>query len=239
MYYSFDLGYVHFVSMSTEHYFWFPWYLDIAKQYAWLEADLAAANANRAVTPWIILYGHRPMYCSDDSVVLPEDLPHSRLGHMLGSRRRGVQQRPADTIPPPSNYSDCTVGAAVLRDGPYGIESLLWKYGVDLYLCGHEHSYERSWPVFQGTVRNSTSGEPYVDPTAPVHILTGAAGNQEDLDGFGPPGPWTAFRSATYGYGHLNVVNATHLQFQQMQDASGAFIDQVWIVQNNHGPFGN
>lgn len=74
------------------------------------------------------MYGHRPMYCSDDSVVLPEDLVDSRLGHVLGGRRRGVQQRPADTIPPPSNYSDCTVGAAVLRDGPYGIEALLWKW---------------------------------------------------------------------------------------------------------------
>ena len=33
---------------------------------AWLEADLAAANLNRAQRPWVIVYGHRPMYCTTD-----------------------------------------------------------------------------------------------------------------------------------------------------------------------------
>jgi hypothetical protein len=36
-------------------------------QYEWLVQDLAAADANRANVPWIILTGHRPMYCTDES----------------------------------------------------------------------------------------------------------------------------------------------------------------------------
>ena len=49
-------------------------------QYDWLQQDLAEANKpeNRTLRPWIIVFGHRPMYCSnadnddcthDDSIV--------------------------------------------------------------------------------------------------------------------------------------------------------------------------
>jgi len=30
----------------------------------------------------------------------------------------------------------------------YGMEDLLYKYGVDIHLEAHEHSYERMWPVY-------------------------------------------------------------------------------------------
>ena len=36
-----------------------------AKQLLFIEADLIKAHANRAQRPWIVAYGHRPMYCSD------------------------------------------------------------------------------------------------------------------------------------------------------------------------------
>jgi len=72
MWYSFDYGMVHFVSISSE--------TDYDKapegprtlfrsgpfgdQIAWLQADLAAANLNRDVTPWIVVVAHRPLYSS-------------------------------------------------------------------------------------------------------------------------------------------------------------------------------
>jgi len=65
MYFSFDVGFVHFVAFSSEHYFQVPEEIYIGEQYAWLERDLTKANQNRKNVPWIILYGHRPMYCSD------------------------------------------------------------------------------------------------------------------------------------------------------------------------------
>tara|TARA_R110002050_G_scaffold298220_1_gene461172 strand:+ start:1243 stop:2301 length:1059 start_codon:yes stop_codon:yes gene_type:complete len=62
LWYSFDFAGVHFVSISTEH--------DMdpsSEQYAWLESDLSTANsaAARATSPWIFVYGHRPIYCSN------------------------------------------------------------------------------------------------------------------------------------------------------------------------------
>eukprot|EP00300_Choanocystis_sp_HF-7_P025867 c2815_g1_i1.p1 GENE.c2815_g1_i1~~c2815_g1_i1.p1 ORF type:complete len:481 (+),score=78.24 c2815_g1_i1:128-1444(+) len=79
MFYSFDYGPVHFVAISTEtDYPGYPIdptaysgrdasFLREDKAYFqvnWLHADLAAAVANRAAVPFIILMGHRPIYCA-------------------------------------------------------------------------------------------------------------------------------------------------------------------------------
>lgn len=61
LYYSFDAGSVHFTMFSSEHD-----YSAGAPQRAWLERDLAAVD--RAVTPWLVVAMHRPMYnARDDS----------------------------------------------------------------------------------------------------------------------------------------------------------------------------
>jgi hypothetical protein len=56
---SYDVGLIHFVGMSTEHD-----YTVGSEQYLWLEADLAAVD--RTVTPWIIFNGHRAMYLNSN-----------------------------------------------------------------------------------------------------------------------------------------------------------------------------
>ncbi|XP_073233636.1 acid phosphatase type 7-like [Porites lutea] len=64
MWYSFDIAKVHFIGYSTEVYFTNG---PVAEQEEWLTNDLKEANKpeNRAKRPWIIAFGHRPMYCSN------------------------------------------------------------------------------------------------------------------------------------------------------------------------------
>ena len=50
-----------FCSYSTEVYY----SKGATEQLAWLKEDLAKANKNRDKQPWVIAYGHRPMYCSN------------------------------------------------------------------------------------------------------------------------------------------------------------------------------
>ena len=59
MWYSWNQGNVHFISYSTEVYYYDT--QDQQAQMDWLLADLAEANLpeNRAAQPWIIAYGHR------------------------------------------------------------------------------------------------------------------------------------------------------------------------------------
>ena len=57
----------------------------------------------------------------------------------------------------------------------FGLEPLMLKYNVDLGIWGHEHNYERFWPLYDYQVRNGSDREPYRNPRAPVHITTGSA----------------------------------------------------------------
>jgi len=66
LFYSFDLGQAHIVSFSTEFYYWTEFgSQQIANQWNWLYNDLENANKNRKNVPWIIVFGHRTMYCTD------------------------------------------------------------------------------------------------------------------------------------------------------------------------------
>ncbi|TKR70323.1 hypothetical protein L596_022364 [Steinernema carpocapsae] len=135
---------------------------------------------------------------------------------------------------------DCKLYESIIRTGlpmthAYGLENLFYKYGVDLELWAHEHSYERMFPVFNRTVYNGTK-EPYVDPPAPVHVVTGSAGCQEQVVPFVKyPPPWSAFRSSLYGFSRMQVFNATHLYFEQVSASGDELIDFFWIVKNRHG----
>jgi hypothetical protein len=85
-------------------------------QWEWLKADLIAANANRTSAPWIVVNGHRPLYCSSDKDC---DEPAFRM-------RAGV-----------AVAGDLDGISRVLE---YGLEQLFYDYSVDLYICGHQVS---------------------------------------------------------------------------------------------------
>ncbi|CAJ1073764.1 acid phosphatase type 7 [Xyrichtys novacula] len=211
LWYSWNLGSAHIISLSTEVYFYLEFGLELLfKQYEWLMKDLEEANKpeNRAVRPWIITMGHRPMYCSDD------------------------------------DQDDCTTFDSYVRRGRNdtkpsapGLEDLFYLYGVDVELWAHEHTYERLWPVYGDKVFNGSKEQPYLNPKAPVHIITGSAGCRERTDRFNPnPKEWSAFRSTDYGYTRMQVVNATHLYLEQVSDDQyGKVIDSIWVVKEKHG----
>jgi hypothetical protein len=37
---------------------------NVIEMHNWLKSDLEKADKNRLVTPWIVVFGHRPMYCA-------------------------------------------------------------------------------------------------------------------------------------------------------------------------------
>lgn len=168
LFYSFNLGPVHFIGISTEFYYFLNYGLKpLVFQYSWLEKDLqeAAKPQNRALRPWVIVYGHRPMYCSNE------------------------------------NDNDCTHSETLTRVGwpfvhLFGLEELFYRFGVDVEIWAHEHSYERLWPIYNYKVLNGSYERPYHNPKAPVHIVTGSAGCKEGREPFLSNIPeWSAFHS--------------------------------------------
>eukprot|EP00929_Paragymnodinium_shiwhaense_P053867 TRINITY_DN27008_c0_g1_i2.p1 TRINITY_DN27008_c0_g1~~TRINITY_DN27008_c0_g1_i2.p1 ORF type:complete len:655 (-),score=91.28 TRINITY_DN27008_c0_g1_i2:3-1943(-) len=104
--------------------------------------------------------------------------------------------------------SDCDEESAAIRKD---VEPLLQKHGVDLFINGHQHNFERSYPMHQGQAVASS----YKNPQASIYVVTGSAGNSELEEPFDRPQPqWSAYRSNGFGYSVMTVHNATHLQMQ-------------------------
>ena len=152
--YSRNVPGVHMVFMSTEHD-----YTSGSDQYSWLEQDLSAVN--REVTPFVIVYGHKPMYSSN-------------------------------------SYHGSEVD---LRDA---LEELYVAQGVDLVIAGHDHFYERTWPVSAEVVMDTGKDNRFSRGEGPIHLVIGIAGRSayEELDE--PQPEWSAYReNSTYGWTRL------------------------------------
>lgn len=211
LYFSFNIGPVHFVSLSSEVYFFDDIEERVKAQYEWLEADLEEATRPevRAERPWIVLYAHRPMYCSN------------------------------------SDFDDCTREASHFRTGItddklYGMEEVLMKYSVDLFIGAHEHSYERLFPIYNYTILRGErrDNHTYLNPGATTHITTGSAGCREEFDHFRSDEPeWSAYRLDEYGYTRLTFSNHTHLYMEQVSDENNVTLDWLHLVRENHTAF--
>ena len=224
LWYSYNVPNAHIISISTEVYF-SDTYDGMINQYNWLELDLAQAVKNRVEYPWIIMYGHRPMYCSEITTV--------DYGRKQELDRMEKYNGP---------YQGCTISTSLVRDGitirkkqKYGLESLLKKYNVDVFICGHEHIYERMFPVYQNMVEKQDL-HTYINPQYPTHIISGSPGCDEKLDVFNTTaGPWSAFRSATYGIGILDIYNSSYLHWQQIDttesETNTTLIDEFVIIK--------
>lgn len=211
--YSFNMGPLHIISISTEVYYFLNYGLKpLVLQYEWIENDLATANLpeNREKQPWIIVMGHRPMYCSN-----------------------------TDNDDCTKNETLTRVGLPFFKF--FGLEKLFYDYGVDIEIWAHEHSYERLWPIFDHKIHNGSYNEPYKNPKAPVHFTTGSAGCKEGTDKFVEPRPeWSAFTSSDYGYTRMKVFNSTHIYFEQVSDdKAGAIVDSFWVIKERHGFYEN
>ena len=116
-------------------------------------------------------------------------------------------------------------------DSREDIEPLLLAAGVDMYFYGHVHAYEATWPVGpNGTV----AAQSYVNPRAPVHVLTGAGAPPGSPDVFPAARPaWSRATYSSWSFGRMQVFNASHLTFSQLDNVAGKVVDSFTIVQEN------
>jgi len=200
MWYSFDNGPVHFVSISTETDFpdapeghtrlLGPRAGPFGDQISWLKADLARANANRAQRPWIVVLGHRPMYSAGSS-----EFP-LKARETLRSTMEGI-------------FND---------------------NGVDLFVAGHVHAYERQYPVLGGVVEKT-----YDNPRGTTHIVVGSGGNTEGITTSWSG--WPEFAAARvdddWGFGILDVQSASSLTWTFYKASTGEVGDQVTLTRKH------
>ena len=112
------------------------------------------------------------------------------------------------------------------------MEILLYDFQVDLAVWGHDHHYERTYPVFEENVYSNNSGsmsDPYYKPGATIHIVAGMSGRSA-YDGLVEPKPaWSAYREVAYGYTIFEATE-TSINYKFIRNSDGNVADDFWIV---------
>lgn len=200
LWYCLDIGPVHFIMLNTEAF-----YSDQAdKMMTWLQRDLQEVNKNRDRHPWVIVFGHKPMYCSRSSPDKAENLECASK-KMISIR--------------------------------HALEDLFYEEGVDLYISGHQHNYERTWPMY----KHKAFQQGYRNPKAPIHIINGAMGYEYHINNITEKNPWSAFCLSDPRkelYGKLEVLNSSHLMWDVYAANNNEEVDSILIIQQKHGSFG-
>lgn len=202
-FYSFDLGKAHFIVLNSEAHF----YLDTTArsiQHRWLREDLEKAALNREAVPWIFAFAHKPLYCNMDWT-LPYDNPHTN--------------------------TNCGEQAMILR-GAW--ETLFNSFNVDIYFSGHVHNYQRMAPIFRNLTVPSyyDSKELFVNPNAPIYILSGDSGSDHGHEPLSPtPQLWSIHGTDAYGFGKLTVFNQTHVRWVQYNSEKIEVEDVMWVIK--------
>jgi len=170
----------------------------------WLREDLEKANQNRENRPWIIMGTHHPLYCSVD------------YGKPMSYK----------------SNSDCGEDTEVLK--PI-LEDLFYENGVDLLITAHVHNYERDAAIYKNKTVKSDYDDLHIhiNPKAPIHIVSGNAGNYEGHNDpvSHTPQEWARYLSNDYGYARIVVHNSTHLYWEQFSALDKDVIDYLWIVK--------
>ncbi len=208
MWYSYAYGPASFISIDTETDF--PdapndQYQPLPNggfgdQLTWFQQALAAANASRSIRPWLIVYGHRPLYSLDST-----------------------------------DANGTPTGAAATFQASF--ENLFHAYGVDLYICGHVHGSEATYP----TLRNIPTQKNWNSPRATTYLVVGGAGNIENLTNYttDPSNvPWNTYvNGAGVGDGGdyivgLMTINSTALTFDFHKAVDGSIDYSLTITKS-------
>jgi hypothetical protein len=170
---SVDIGLIHFAVLDLDPGPP-PVFVPGGAQAQWLEADLQKAAANHAAVPWIVVGSHFPLYSGrfeeagaqnaslDWSV---SDAAEAERGDRAWAELPSLRRCAGDQ----RDAGNCSTVGDVLQQSRSALEPLLEKYGVDIYIAGHVHSYSVSWPLRDGAV----TARSLHDPQGVVHVLEG------------------------------------------------------------------
>jgi hypothetical protein len=203
-YYSFDFGKAHFTILDSETYFYQDSYSQNAQQ-EWLIEDLRRANDNRVNVPWLLVFAHKPLYCSIDWR-LPIDNPHTN--------------------------NNCGEQATLMRKM---WEELFYDNRVDVYFAGHVHNYQRMTSIYHNQTVQSDHDtfSSSLNPKAPIYILSGDAGSDHGHEPLSTtPQLWNVYGDESFGFGKLTVYNETHLEWIQYNAEAVSIADSLWVVRN-------
>jgi 3',5'-cyclic AMP phosphodiesterase CpdA len=109
------------------------------------------------------------------------------------------------------------------------LEPIFQSRGVDVVLQGHNHFYTRTYPISGGGAVDTDQEPDYVNPSAPIYIVTGGGGRS--LYAVTTPWlPYEAFSKSTY---HATVVDVNaHTLSLEAVESDGTVMDVMTITKD-------
>lgn len=127
-----------------------------------------------------------------------------------------------------------TGGGEVCRPCKQAFEPVFAKYGVDLAIFGHVHNSQRFVPV------NDSVADPkgMNNPTAPMYIVAGGAGNIEGLKHIGKNVSYNAFAYAEdFSFATIKFKDKQNLQVDFIRSRTGEVIDTSVLYKEHAQQF--
>ncbi|KAF3763852.1 hypothetical protein M406DRAFT_75085 [Cryphonectria parasitica EP155] len=121
-------------------------------------------------------------------------------------------------------------------------EEVFLKYGVDLYLGGHIHWYERLFPLtVNGTIDTMSvvNNNTFLTNagTSITHIINGAAGNIESHSTLDEGQSWAAYTAELddehYGFGKLTIESEKELTWTFIRGDDGSVGDSLTLKKRD------
>ena len=244
--YSVDLGLIHFVILDLDPG---PPAVFAGAQVVWAAADLAAADANRANVPWVVVTSHYPLYSASFYEEEFERASAAWYSSDVAEHERKGDGTPWSATPhfeecakgKGGGNATCTTAKDVVEASIATLGALLDQYHADIYIAGHQHQYTSSWPIFGGALTKKS----FVDPKGTVHVVEGNGGVpgahehsklypcRKTSIHSEPPEMLNAFRLCGLGmnYGRLVTTNASVLTYEHVENANDRIIDSWSIVK--------
>ncbi len=105
------------------------------------------------------------------------------------------------------------------------------EYGVDIVFAGHEHNYERTYPIYNGAVV-SRNDSLYINPGGTIYVVVGGAGGGLYKDFIEPQPEWSFYREARYSIGVVEIRGDT-LVFKAVDSQTGEVFDEFIIIKKD------
>lgn len=127
-----------------------------------------------------------------------------------------------------------TTGSEPCKPCQTFFEDLLYRYGVDLAIFGHQHNSQRFYPIYNDVPDPRHLDDPY----APMYIVAGGAGNVEGIRHLGHQPSYTAFAyDYDFAYATVTISNRTRLQVDFIRSATGDVLDSSALHKSHREAF--
>lgn len=204
-FYSLDFGRAHFVTLNSELFTSHTKIAERQVQINWLKEDLAKAQTNRDVRPWVILMMHRPMYCSVDYTV-------SLVGQ-----------------------DECTIDAKKIKKFIEEIVvenqvDLVFQAHLHNYERLTPILHNKTMSSIEDTQHLNKNPKA---PVYIVAGNAGNYEGHNDPISLHPQ-DYSLYRTVEYGYGFLKIYNSSHMYWAEYGAEHKELLDYVWIVRDRN-----